>query len=668
MLVARALDAKEIQLKRQNRTFFQISGAGHEGAQVAAARWLRAGHDWFFPYYRDRALVLALGVSPLEMLLAAVGSSRDPASGGRQMPNHWGSPARNIVSQSSPTGTQFLQAAGVAEAARRLAHTGDEIVYCSSGEGATSEGEFWESLNIACTLKLPVLYMVQDNGYAISVPVEEQTAGGSISRLVSGFPDLLVEEIDACDVPESLGTVGRAVSWCRERRGPALVHARVVRLHSHSLSDDDTFYRVQPERDADRDRDPITRFAAWLESEGHATRAEIESFERDVAVTVNLAAEEALAAPTPTPESAVRHVYSGTFAPDAPALAVDPLRAGEPRTMVDLINACLRDELARDERVVVFGQDVADCGREASLAEVRGKGGVFKVTHGLQRRFGSKRVHNAPLAEAAIVGRAIGMSLRGLKPVVEIQFMDYIWPAFMQIRNELAALRWRSNGAFGCPLVIRVAYGGYLHGGGPYHSQSAESLLTHVPGLRVVVPSSAVDANGLLRTAIRCDDPVLFLEHKHLYRQTYNRGPYPGPDFTVPLGRASVVREGRDVTIITFGALVQRGLQAARTAAGEGLDLEIIDLRSLAPFDWQTIAASVRKTSRVVVAHEDSLSWGYGAEIAARIAQELFSELDAPVQRVAALDTFVGYHPALEDAILPQPGDILAAARRVRRY
>jgi len=666
MVLARALDAKEIQLKRQNRTFFQISGAGHEGAQVAAAHWLSAGRDWFFPYYRDRALVLALGVSPLEVLLAAVGSSRDPASGGRQMPNHWGSAARNIVSQSSPTGTQFLQAAGVAEAARRLA--GDEIVYCSSGEGATSEGEFWESLNVACTLKLPVLYMIQDNGYAISVPVEAQTAGGCIARLVRGFPDLLVEEVDGCDVPESLRTVGRAAAWCRERRGPALVHARVVRLHSHSLSDDDTFYRVQPERDADRARDPIARLAAWLESEGHATRPELDSLERDVALTVDLAAEEALAAPAPTRESAAVHVYSGTFAPDSPALAVEPQREGEPRTMVDLLNACLRDELTRDERVVVFGQDVADCSRQASVQDVRGKGGVFKVTHGLQRRFGSERVYNAPLAEAAIVGRAIGMSLGGLKPVVEIQFMDYLWPAFMQIRNELATLRWRSNGSFGCPLVVRVAYGGYLHGGGPYHSQSAESLLTHIPGLRVVVPSSAVDANGLLRTAIRCDDPVLFLEHKHLYRQTYNRGPYPGPDFTVPFGRASVAREGRDVTVVTFGALVQRALQAARTAAGEGLDLEIIDLRSLAPFDWETIAASVRKTSRVVVAHEDSLSWGYGAEIAARIAGELFADLDAPVERVAALDTFVGYHPALEDAILPQASDILAAAWRVRRY
>jgi 2-oxoisovalerate dehydrogenase E1 component len=704
MFLSRAVDDREILLKRQQKSFFQISSAGHEALQVGAALALRPGYDWFFPYYRDGALALALGVTPYDMMLQAVGAATDPASGGRQMPRHWSSRTLHIVSTSSSTATQLLQAVGCAEAGRAFSkHPGiaakakgdyrafhepdfhsDEVVLTCVGEGSTSQGEFWEAINTASNQKLPVVFCVEDNGYAISVPVEVNTPGGNISRLVANFPNFHFAEIDGTDPVVSLRAFQEAAAHCRAGRGPAFVHGHCVRLHSHSLSDDDKNYRSAAEREADQLRDPIARFRTRLIGEGILTVAEIDELERKLEREAAEAAERALEAPLPAVDQIATHVYSEDLDPTRAAFATEQpepatktgiaaleggQKAAGARTMAELINLCLRDEMRHDPRIVVYGEDVADASRADALSEVKGKGGVFKLTAGLQTEFGSDRVFNSPLAEANIVGRAIGYALRGLKPVVEIQFFDYIWPAMHQIRNELSVMRWRSNGAWAVPVVIRVPIGGYLTGGAIYHSQSGESFFTHTPGLRVVFPSNALDANGLLRTAIRCDDPVLFFEHKRLYRETYGRAPYPGPDFAIPFGKAKIVRPGTDVTVVTYGALVPRAMQAAQQAQREhGIETEILDLRTLNPYDWEAIAESVRKTNRVIVAHEDMLSWGYGAELASRIADELFDDLDAPVRRIGAMDTFVAYQPKLEDAILPQPETILKAIVDLKAY
>jgi 2-oxoisovalerate dehydrogenase E1 component len=724
MYMSRRIDDREILLKRQQKIYFQMSGAGHEAIGVAAGLALKSGYDWFYPYYRDRALCLALGVKPLDMFLQGVGAANDPSSGGRQMPSHWSYPQFNIVTQSSPTGSQILQAVGCAEGGRYFAQRpkaagipgsssespllaqnarngapdakdgrgifdyrlfknvkfqNDEVTYVSLGDGTTSEGEFWEALNAVALGKLPVIFCVQDNGYAISVPVEVQTAGGSISRLVSGFPNFHFEEVDGTDPVASYAAFQRAAQYCREGHGPAFVHAHVIRPYSHSLSDDERLYRPDVERERDAARDPVTRTQMFLLREGILDEKGITQLEKQVEEELQIAVDQALEALPPAPETIMKYLYSPDVDPTAAVFSTQPAeppaaadgKKPAAKTMADLINATLRDEMKRDERILIFGEDVADCSREEYLKRklVKGKGGVFKLTFGLQNEFGTDRVFNSPLAEAAIVGRATGMATRGLKPVVEIQFFDYIWPATMQIRDELTVIRWRSNNGFSCPVVIRVAIGGYLTGGAIYHSQCGESIFTHMPGLRVVFPSNALDAAGLLRTAIRCDDPVLFLEHKRLYRETYGRAPYPGPEYMIPFGKAKIVHPGTDLTVITYGAVVPRALQAAQKLEREsGVKVELIDLRCLNPFDWDAIVTSVEKTNRVLVAYEDSLSWGYGAEIAARIADQMFDKLDAPVRRVAAADTFVAYQPILEDAILPQANDLFRAMKELAEY
>ena len=680
MYLSRAIDDEEIKLKRKNVYYFQISGAGHEAILTAAAMVLRPKYDWFLPYYRDRALCLQLGMTAEEMFQQGVGAEADPNSGGRQMPAHWGHAGLNIISKSSCTGMHALHAVGAAEAGRYLQRVkeararasefqDDEVIYMSIGEGSISEGEFWEALNSACNMALPVLFLVEDNGYAISTPRNVQIAGIPIHEQIASFPNLKIVDVDGNDFHKSYDAMQEAVAFCRDRKGAALVRASVTRPYSHSMSDDDRMYRPSSELEADAKQDCLRKMRRHLIEAAIATAEQLDTHEAKWRTEVAEAAERALTAKRHPPEHAELHLYSDEVDPTSQAFDVPADPHGKPMALIEGVNQCMHDEMARDHRIVVFGEDVADATNESVLEECKGKGGVFKATAGLQRAFGGHRVFNSPLAEANIVGRAVGMAVRGLKPVVEIQFLDYIWPAYMQIKNELAMMRWRSFGHFASPVVIRVAGGGYLQGGAIYHSQSGANLFASLPGLRVVMPSNSIDAVGLLRTAMRCEDPVIFIEHKHLYRQPYAKGPYPGPEFTIPFGKARIHVAGDDITIVTYGALVRRSEMAAKQFTREtGATVEVIDLRSLAPWDRATVETSVKKTGRCVVVYEDNRTLGFGSEVAAHVADAVFEWLDAPVRRVAALDTPVAYQPDTEDRTLPQTEDVLAALREISRW
>ena len=672
MCTSRAIDDREIALQKQSRVYFQISGAGHEALGVGLARHLRPAYDWFFPYYRDLALVLALGVTPTDVLRQAVGSAEDPASAGRQMPAHWGSKAHNIVTQSSPTGSQCLPAVGCAEAGRYIvrrpelpgctAH-GDELTYVSLGEGATSEGEFWESLNSAATLHLPVLFVVADNGFAISVPSSDQSPA-PISELVRGFRGLRATKLDGTDYFAVRTKAKAIVEHVRVGTGPALVHAIVTRPYSHSAADTQAKYRSIDELATEARRDPIDHMERALVSAGVLSPDEAAAVRAEARQIVADATTAALASRRPDPKTVTDHVLA---LPDVGPEG-DPGTDGEPVAFGEAIKRTLHEQMAADERIRVFGEDVADA-REVVLANVEGKGGVFGTTHGLQREFGQARCYNAPLAEANIVGRAVGQAVRGLHPAPEIQFFDYIWPAMQQLRSEVATTRWRSAGEFTCPMVLRVPIGGYLTGGAIWHSQCGESIFAHIPGLVVAFPSRARDAVGLLRTAFASDDPVMFCEHKHLLRQPYTIDPFPVEGYRIPFGRGAVRRPGDDLTIVTWGATVQKSLDAATVLAErDGIEVEVVDLRTISPWDQEIVATSVRTTHRLLVVHEDVLTAGFGAEVAAWTAEHCFGELDAPVKRVAAVDTFVAYEPTLEQAILPQVDDIVAAALDVATF
>ena len=677
--LSRKTDDAEITMKKQNKAFFQISGAGHEGILSATAKVLKPKHDYFIPYYRDRALCIGLGVTPYEMLCQANGNTGDTASHGRQMPAHWGNVKLNIVSKSSCTGTQFLQACGIAEAGLHLKkvklkdspiYHDQEIVYVSCGDGTTSQGEFWEGLTTACVNKLPVLFMVEDNGYAISTPVWMNTPGGSISKALNNFPGLKIFTCDGNCPIDSYDTMVEVEKYLRAGNGPVLVHANVTRPYSHSLSDDHSYYRTKEDLAEESAKDVFNSFPKFLTETGLLTSDEVKAVLDEVTKEIREAMNRALETAWPDKSTYMDHLYS-EIDPTSSDFETSPEFSGkEDIPLATAINMTLKSEIKKNPLMMVFGEDVADFSEieKYDNPDLKGKGGVFKVTHGVQKAALPGQVFNSPLAEANIIGRAIGMAMRGLKPVVEIQFFDYIWTAYMQLKNEMATTRYRSGGDFKCPMVVRVPIGGYLRGGAMYHSQSGESLFTHNPGIRVVYPSNALDAMGLLRTAIRCDDPVMFLEHKHLYYQGYNRSADPGEEFMIPLGKARVVKEGTSATIVAWGALVQKSVEAAKELEKEGHTIEILDARTIAPFDFEAVFKSLKKTHRLLICHEEHKTSGFAGEIAARVNEEAFEALDAPILRVCSEDVHVAYCPDLEEVILPQTSHVVTALRKLLAY
>ncbi len=652
MLTSRLLDEKMLILLRQSKSFFHIGAAGHEAAQIGAGLVLKPGVDWAFPYYRDLAFMLSWGTTPREILLNFLAKADDPSSAGRQMPQHYGHKALRIVSQSSPTGTQFLQAVGVAMGCKKSGSR--EAVYVSSGEGTTSQGDFYEAINWATRDKLPVLFFIQDNAFAISVPSSLQAAGTSVYEMALGYKSMHRHQVDGLDLLKVAETVAHCADLARRGKGPSLIVARTIRLFSHSSSDDQRKYRDKEELAASAAADPLHSLAALLIERGIAAQARLDELQSEVRQEVEEAAAAAEAAADPDPARVLEHLYAAS--PADAASAQEPAGSGAPVVLVDALNHALAEALETNPAMVVYGQDVADP-----------KGGVFTVTRGLSSRFGPERVFNSPLAESSIIGTAIGLAVHGFKPVVEIQFGDYIWTAMMQLRNEVATLRWRSAGDYTCPIVIRVPVGGYIHGG-LCHSQNIEGFFAHLPGLVICYPSNAADAKGLLQQAIHCEDPVLFLEHKGLYRHTFAVSPEPDPGYRLPFGIARTCRPGRHATVVTWGLLVHKALQAAEHLAAEGIELEILDLRTILPLDLEAILASIARTGRLLILHEDTLTAGFGAEIAARVADAAFRDLDAPVRRLAALDSPIPYASGLETAVLPQLAGIIHAARALVAY
>ncbi len=653
MLLSRRLDEKELSLLKQGKAFFHIGGSGHEAIQVACAMNLKPGHDWAYPYYRGLAFAVAMGFTPEEIMLAELHRAEDVMTGGRQMPGHYGKPSLNIPTQSSPTGTQFLQAVGTALGCTKDGK--EQVVYVSSGEGATSEGEFSEALNWASREKLPVVFVIEDNHYAISVPEWQQTAGGSVFEIVKGYQNLGRFKVNGTDFAESYAAANDAIARAREGQGPSIIVADVVRLLPHSSSDDDRKYRPKDEIDKDHARDPLLVIEGLFLDNQILSQAEMDEIRKETKKRVDEAADWAESRPLPDPATAEHYVFAPTDT-YAGFSFEKSFPAGKPVVMVDAINHALHEELELNRQIILWGEDVEDR-----------KGGVFTATKGLSTKFGRERVFNSQLAEASIIGAAFGASVRGLKPVVEIQFGDYIFPGMMQLKNEVGMLRYRSNNTWSCPMVIRVPVGGYIHGG-HYHSQTIESIFAHCPGIYIVYPSNSADAKGLLKTAIRMQDPVIFLEHKGLYRQSYAMAPEPDAEYLVPFGKASIRREGRHISVITYGAMVYFALNAAKKLAERGIEVEVVDLRTIVPLDKEAILQSVKKTNKVLVLSEDTRTSGFGAELASIIVEEAFEYLDAPIRRITAKDTPIPYSPSLEPAILPTEAQVLKGLEELAAY
>jgi 2-oxoisovalerate dehydrogenase E1 component len=711
---ARTLDHTQTILKRTGRSYFQIFGAGHEVIQIALAPFLRPGVDFIAPYYRDLALNLAYGITPYEVLLMAVGAAEDRASGGRQMPHHWGHRDKRIAAASSAVGTQYCSAVGNSLAEQIAAKDSaianalgdfdsEAITLVFGGDGSTSEGDFMEAVNYACIKQTPILFVVEDDGYAISTPVREQTAGGSILNLVRGLADesagdpilKLFGDIDGCDYEQSYQAASSVVDYVRTKRKPALLHAHVTRPLGHSESDDGKSYRTVIERDAEAARDPITMMRKWLIETLQVKSAALDKLEGEVEAEVAEARDRAEAARKPEKAELYNNLFHADRAPESLTLQVAPddnYPDDAPKSVKQALNLCMHEEFARDPRLVTFGEDVADCGKAEVLLpstatkkdpwnwsqqdraehlrdlpgkdKVYGKGGVFGVTVDLQKRFGNHRCFNTPLAESLIVGTAIGMATRGLRPIPEVQFCDYIWPAMEAIRTNLSTVRWRSNGDYGAPVVIRTTSGGYLRGSGALnHSQSIEATFAHFPGIYIVMPSTMEDAVGLMKTSLRhSEDPVLFIEEKILYNDPALMGKYPGADYTVPFGVARKDFEGDALTVVSWGitAAMCRKMFATEFVG----QIDFIDLRTIMPWDRECVFDSVRKTGSLLVVHGDAKTMGFGAEIITQVTEDCFFDLERAPERVAALDIPVSYGPS-ESWILPQEEDIREKIRKI---